>query len=139
MRVRRHGICGCGRKIRPQRDHNDPEIWGCISCSGPVCDYCYHIHYEQKHLPAFVLGDPKSSIKAIFSMGAWLRVEVRDGRMFYVRREHFKRLRDATFEQLEKYELLGGGEGVHWPDLDEDISIRGFLKYAEDPQGVVPT
>ncbi len=55
-------MCGCGRKIKPQRDHNDPEIWGCVACKGPVCDYCYHYHYEQKHLPAFMSGDPKAGM-----------------------------------------------------------------------------
>ena len=48
-RPRKHGTCGCGRTIKPQRDHNDPTIWECIACGGPVCDWCYHIHYNQKH------------------------------------------------------------------------------------------
>jgi hypothetical protein len=45
-----HGKCGCGRKIAPQRSHHDPRIWACIECDGPVCDDCYHYHYEKTHL-----------------------------------------------------------------------------------------
>ena len=61
MRPKRNGTCGCGRKIKPQREHNDPEIWGCLTCSFPVCDYCYHYHYEQKHLRV-THGDPKAGM-----------------------------------------------------------------------------
>lgn len=39
----------------------------------------------------------------------------------------FKRLKTATEDQLKNYE--NDGIGVHWPDLDEDLSLRGFLKY----------
>jgi len=39
----------------------------------------------------------------------------------------FVRLKNATTEQLQNYE--SDGIGVHWPDLDEDLSLRGFLKY----------
>ena len=40
----------------------------------------------------------------------------------------FKRLRDATLKQLQQYEI--SRTGVHWPELDEDLSLRGFLKQA---------
>lgn len=43
------GTCGCRRKIKSKREHNDPEIWACIACGGPVCDWCYHVHYNQQH------------------------------------------------------------------------------------------
>jgi hypothetical protein len=39
----------------------------------------------------------------------------------------FKALHAATLEQLENYE--NDGIGIHWPALDEDLSLRGFLKY----------
>ena len=35
---------------------------------------------------------------------------------------------NATAEQLMQYELIGGGTGIHWPALDEDLSLKGFLK-----------
>ena len=37
-------------------------------------------------------------------------------------------LADATEEQRSNYELLGKGIGIHWPDLDEDLSLKGFLQ-----------
>ena len=39
----------------------------------------------------------------------------------------FKRLADATEDQLTNFE--NDGIGIHWPDVDEDLSLRGFLKY----------
>lgn len=38
------------------------------------------------------------------------------------------RLSSATPEQLQNLQLIGGGIGVHWPDIDEDLSLKGFLK-----------
>jgi hypothetical protein len=40
----------------------------------------------------------------------------------------FPRLAGANNEQLQNYEILGDGEGIHWPDLDEDISVEGLLR-----------
>ena len=40
----------------------------------------------------------------------------------------FKLLREASLEQLQHYEI--SRTGVHWPELDEDLSLRGFLKQA---------
>ncbi len=37
------------------------------------------------------------------------------------------RLADATPAQRARYELLGDGSGIHWPEVDEDISVRGML------------
>lgn len=34
----------------------------------------------------------------------------------------------ASVEQLSSYELIGGGTGIHWPELDEDLSLKGFLR-----------
>ncbi len=39
-----------------------------------------------------------------------------------------KRLSSATPEQLQNLRLISGGVGVHWPDVDEDLSLKGFLK-----------
>ncbi|MGB5700426.1 DUF2442 domain-containing protein [Muriicola sp.] len=39
----------------------------------------------------------------------------------------FARLKNASIEQLANYE--SDGIGIHWPDMDEDLSLRGFLKY----------
>ncbi len=38
------------------------------------------------------------------------------------------KLRNATREQLENVELICGGTGLHWPDLDEDLSVMGIME-----------
>ncbi|OFY99228.1 MAG: hypothetical protein A3K10_08185 [Bacteroidetes bacterium RIFCSPLOWO2_12_FULL_31_6] len=40
----------------------------------------------------------------------------------------YARLKKATYKQLCHYKLIGGGTGVHWPDVDEDLSLKGFLR-----------
>jgi hypothetical protein len=54
-------------------------------------------------------------------------VHLEDGRSLTVPLERFPRLRDATPEQRGQYELSGRGYGIHWPELDEDISVAGLL------------
>ncbi len=39
-----------------------------------------------------------------------------------------KRFEKATEKQLNNYELIGQGSGVHWPDVDEDLGLKGFLE-----------
>lgn len=51
-----------------------------------------------------------------------------DGRIISVPLAWSWRLTEATPEQRRRYELIGGGEGIHWPDVDEDISVRGMLE-----------
>lgn len=54
-------------------------------------------------------------------------VNLMDGRILTVPLAYFPRLLGATPEQLKKYELSGGGTGIHWDELDEDISVAGLL------------
>lgn len=56
-----------------------------------------------------------------------LVVHLEDGRTLAVPLEWFPRLRDATAAQLADYRLVGHGIGIHWPELDEDLSVRGLL------------
>ncbi len=55
-------------------------------------------------------------------------VSLVDGRTLSVPLEWFPRLAKASRSELVNYELLVDGEGIHWPDLDEDISIEGLLR-----------
>jgi hypothetical protein len=50
-----------------------------------------------------------------------------DGRVISVPLAWSWRLSEATPEQRNHYELIGNGQGVHWPDIDEDISVNGML------------
>ncbi|HEX8432433.1 MAG TPA: DUF2442 domain-containing protein, partial [Longimicrobium sp.] len=50
-----------------------------------------------------------------------------DGRTITVPLVWSWRLSEATETQRANWRLIGSGEGVHWPDVDEDISVRGML------------
>ena len=54
-------------------------------------------------------------------------VELADGRKLAVPLAYFPRLLHATPIQRKKYEISGGGTGLHWDDIDEDISVEGLL------------
>jgi hypothetical protein len=54
-------------------------------------------------------------------------VALHDGRQISIPLIYFPRLAKATPSQREKYEISGGGTGLHWDELDEDISVPGLL------------
>ncbi len=51
-----------------------------------------------------------------------------DGRQLAVPLAYFPRLLKATMEQRNAFEISGNGTGIHWNELDEDISVEGLLK-----------
>lgn len=57
-----------------------------------------------------------------------LHVVMADGRELSVPMKWFPRLRDATPEQRTHWRFIGRGKGIHWPDVDEDISVEGLLR-----------
>ena len=59
-----------------------------------------------------------------------------DGRAISVPLAWSWRLSEATPEQRANYEIIGDGEGVHWPDIDEDISAEGMLYGVPAPRPV---
>jgi hypothetical protein len=60
----------------------------------------------------------------------WLALE--DGRTLSVPLVYFPRLLNATKKQRLNYEISGGGIGLHWDEIDEDISVPGLLMGLED-------
>lgn len=56
-----------------------------------------------------------------------LVVELRDGRVVSVPIAWYPRLAEGTAAERRRWELIGPGLGIHWPDLDEDISVEGLL------------
>jgi len=58
---------------------------------------------------------------------AVLRLTLDDGREISAPVAWFPRLRDATANARANWRFIGRGEGVHWPELDEDISVAGIL------------
>jgi len=56
-----------------------------------------------------------------------LSVDLADGRTISVPLEWFPRLARATAAERANWRPVGSGEGTHWPDLDEDVSVEGLL------------
>jgi hypothetical protein len=59
-----------------------------------------------------------------------LIVALADGRELLAPLAWFPRLSDATEEQRRNWRLIGRGHGIHWPEVDEDISIASLLRAA---------
>jgi hypothetical protein len=57
-------------------------------------------------------------------------IDLMDGRTIAAPLAWFPRLFSATPEQRTRWERAGGGYGLHWPDLDEDLSTEGLLRGA---------
>ena len=53
--------------------------------------------------------------------------ELEDGRTISVPLAWSWRLSEATPQERNNFEIISHGEGAHWPDIDEDISVRGML------------
>jgi len=66
-----------------------------------------------------------------------LQIELDDCRRLSVPLAWFPRLAKATPEQRAKFELIGDGEGIHWPDVDEDLSVEALLAGIPAPRGKV--
>jgi len=59
-----------------------------------------------------------------------LCVSLRDGRTISVPLAWYPKLMRASHDQLANWKIAGGGYGIHWPDLDEDLSTEGLLRGA---------
>jgi hypothetical protein len=59
-----------------------------------------------------------------------LSVRLKDGRTISVPLAWFPRLLHASAQQRNNWKVAGGGYGIHWPDIDEDLSTEGLLRGA---------
>lgn len=62
-----------------------------------------------------------------------ISVELMDGRVITVPLVWYPKLFKATPEQRKKWEICGGGYGIHWEEIDEDLSTEGMLRGAPAP------
>ena len=63
-----------------------------------------------------------------------LSVDLIDGRTITVPLAWYPRLLHATVDQRNNWRIAGGGFGIHWPDIDEDLSTQGMLRGAPAPR-----
>ena len=68
-----------------------------------------------------------------------LIVDLADGRTISVPLAWFPRLLAATQEQRDNWQVSGAGFGIHWPDIDEDLSVEGLLRGAPAPHSSIQT
>jgi len=63
-----------------------------------------------------------------------LSVALVDGRTITVPLVWYPRLLNATTSQRQNWQIAGGGYGIHWPDIDEDLNTEGLLRGAPAPR-----
>ena len=62
-----------------------------------------------------------------------LSVDLMDGRTIMVPQLWYPRLAGASKAERKNWQICGGGYGIHWPDIDEDLSTEGLLRGAPSP------
>lgn len=67
------------------------------------------------------------SIKSIRFIKGDIVLSFADGRKVSTPLEFYPRLLNGTAKQRAKWEIIGAGRGIHWPDLDEDLTIEGIM------------
>jgi hypothetical protein len=81
---------------------------------------------------------PGERVKDVRFAEDTLSVDLIDGRTIVVPLAWYPRLLHATPEQRENWQICGGGYGIHWPDIDEDLSTEGLLRGAPAPRKATP-
>jgi hypothetical protein len=80
-------------------------------------------------------GRPGERVKDVRFTEDLLTVDLLDGRTISVPLVWYPRLLSATPEQRANWCVAGGGFGIHWPDVDEDLTTEGLLRGAPAPRG----
>ena len=76
-------------------------------------------------------------VRNVSFAGDTFTVELKDGRAITTPLAWFPRLRHATEQERSNWQVSGGGYGIHWPDIDEDIATEGLLRGAPAPRGTL--
>jgi hypothetical protein len=74
--------------------------------------------------------NPGERVRDVHFTEDTLAVDLEDGRTIVVPLVWYPRLLRASREQRSRWKVAGGGYGIHWPDLDEDLSTEGMLRGA---------
>ena len=84
------------------------------------------------------IGDRALEIVDVHCTDEDLFVSLKDGRKIVTPLWWYPRLYRAAPEQRRRWELAGAGRGIHWPDVDEDLSLEGMLRGAKAPGAKQP-
>jgi Protein of unknown function (DUF2442) len=68
-----------------------------------------------------------------------ISVKLKDGRTISAPLSWYPRLLNATVAERNHWQPCAAGYGIHWPDIDEDLSVEGLLRGAPAPQAAVLT
>jgi hypothetical protein len=74
--------------------------------------------------------NPGERVRGVHITEDTLAVDLADGRTIIVPLAWYPRLLDASMEQRSNWKISGAGYGIHWPDIDEDLSTEGLLRGA---------
>ncbi|MBI5346363.1 MAG: DUF2442 domain-containing protein [Chlamydiae bacterium] len=72
-------------------------------------------------------------VEAVYFTRDSLVVDLMDGRTISVPLFWYPKLLNASPKERSYWEICGGGYGIHWPEIDEDLSIEGLLRGAPAP------
>ncbi len=78
--------------------------------------------------------NPGERVKAVRFTDEKLTVDLEDGRTITVPLAWYPRLLRASPSQRANWQIAGGGFGIHWPEVEEDLSTEGLLRGARSPQ-----
>ena len=74
------------------------------------------------------LEPPSVGIQDIKVTSSALTIELSDGRSISAPLVWYPRLLNASSKEINNWELIGEGHGIHWPDLDEDLNMAGIIQ-----------
>lgn len=77
---------------------------------------------------------PDERIESVHFAKDAVEVHFKDGRRISVPLTWYPKLLKATAKQRSHWELCGGGYGIHWPEIDEDLSSEGLLRGSPAPR-----
>ena len=82
------------------------------------------------------ISEPKAGerVKDVHFPEDTISVDLIDGRTITAPLAWFPRLLHATVDQRANWRIAGGGYGIHWPEIDEDLSTEGLLRGAPAPR-----
>lgn len=80
------------------------------------------------------ISAPDERVKEVEITEDELSVSLMDGRTISVPLAWYPRLSNASDVQRQNWRIAGGGYGIHWPDVDEDLSTEGLLRGAPAPR-----